>query len=216
MNANDRIADGTRRSFDTETAAREAGVEKVVLAPDGRYYEQLTASPAAIAYVTAAMRNGPAEIQDEYNRAQLDRLKYDPKPWFSEGQNTGIDVLTNATLTGVNGTAPTVQPIGGLVRRVGSEGANVEVSTARPASAVNQPLGRGSTGRTMPATLQEHLAMQQAMSNPASGQILPVPMTDSRWPAAEGWVKMSQNINSIEIHYVRNIKSGAVDDFKFK
>jgi filamentous hemagglutinin len=40
-------------------------------------------------------------------------------------------------------------------------------------------------------------------------------MTDARWPAEDGWVKMSQNINGTEIHYVRNTVTGAVDDFQF-
>lgn len=58
--------------------------------------------------------------------------------------------------------------------------------------------------------------MEQAISNPAEGRPLPVPMTDPRWPATDGWVKISQNINGIEIHYVRNSITGAIDDFKFK
>jgi len=29
-------------------------------------------------------------------------------------------------------------------------------------------------------------------------------------------VKSAQNINGIEIHYVRNSITGAIDDFKFK
>ncbi|ECA5251941.1 hypothetical protein CSM15_005047 [Salmonella enterica subsp. diarizonae] len=78
------------------------------------------------------------------------------------------------------------------------------------------PLGRGSTGRTTPNSLVEKLSMEQAMSNPAAGRQLPVPMTDPRWPRSDGWVKMAQNINGVEIHYVRNIKTGQVDDFKFK
>jgi filamentous hemagglutinin len=40
-----------------------------------------------------------------------------------------------------------------------------------------------------------------------------VKMTDARWPAADGWVKMSQC--GVEIHYVRNTFTGMVDDFKF-
>lgn len=40
------------------------------------------------------------------------------------------------------------------------------------------------------------------MSNPAAGTRLPFEMTDPRWPAADGWVKMSQNVNGVEIHYV--------------
>ncbi|RCS56443.1 hypothetical protein DU000_12445 [Parvibium lacunae] len=81
---------------------------------------------------------------------------------------------------------------------------------------VNQPVGLGSTGRTIPNNLNEKLAMEQALSNPAVGRSLDIPMTDSRWPASDGWVKMSQNINGIEIHYLRNTNTGAVDDFKFK
>ncbi|MGN8276591.1 two-partner secretion domain-containing protein [Pseudomonas sp. SMN5] len=83
-------------------------------------------------------------------------------------------------------------------------------------SVVNKPLGLGSTGRSTPANLNEQLAMEQAISNPAAGRTLPVPMTDPRWPAADGWVKSAQNINGIEIHYVRNSITGAIDDFKFK
>lgn len=76
--------------------------------------------------------------------------------------------------------------------------------------------GSTSTGRSNPVNLKEQLAMEAATSNPQSGIILPVNMTDPRWPAADGWVKMSQNINGIEIHYVRNTLTGAVADFKFK
>ncbi|MFC6933770.1 hypothetical protein ACFQHO_27745 [Actinomadura yumaensis] len=43
-----------------------------------------------------------------------------------------------------------------------------------------------------------------------------ITMTDARWPAKEGWVKMRQNVNGVEVHYVRNTRTGEVDDFKFK
>nr|WP_262417060.1 DUF637 domain-containing protein [Providencia rettgeri] len=81
---------------------------------------------------------------------------------------------------------------------------------------VVKPLSLGSTGRTEAYTLKEQVAMQHAISNSKNGIEIPVVMTDKRWPGTEGWVKMSQNINGIEIHYVRNKKTGAVDDFKFK
>ncbi|MDA5543117.1 hypothetical protein PGS62_04030 [Yersinia rochesterensis] len=81
---------------------------------------------------------------------------------------------------------------------------------------VNQSLGLGSTGRNIPLNLKEQLALKQAISNPTAGRQLSIPMADKRWLTSEGWVKMSQNINGIEIHYVRNIKTGAIDDFKFK
>jgi hypothetical protein len=59
-------------------------------------------------------------------------------------------------------------------------------------------------------------AKRLGLRPPAAGRPLPVPMTDPRWPATDGWVKSAQNINGIEIHYVRNSITGAIDDFKFK
>ena len=44
----------------------------------------------------------------------------------------------------------------------------------------------------------------------------PVIMNDPRWPASDGWVKMSNNVNGVEIHFVHNKVTGAYDDFKFK
>ncbi len=82
--------------------------------------------------------------------------------------------------------------------------------------------GRGSTGRTIPNTLNEQMAMHQVKSNPLNGAVdmsqldKPIIMSDSRWPASEGWVKMSNNVNGIEIHFVYNKITGAFDDFKFK
>ncbi|MBV4476866.1 two-partner secretion domain-containing protein [Pseudomonas botevensis] len=95
---------------------------------------------------------------------------------------------------------------------LGAKGGASEVLTA----AENTPLGLGSTGRTVANNLNEQLAMKQVMSNPAVGLELPLPLRDPRWPAADGWVKMSQNVNGVEVHYVRNAVSGFVDDFKFK
>ena len=40
-------------------------------------------------------------------------------------------------------------------------------------------------------------------------------MNGARWPAADGWVKMRQVVNGVDIHYVRNTVTGSVDDFKF-
>ena len=89
-----------------------------------------------------------------------------------------------------------------------------EAGNAGGSSAV--PLGRGSTGRSVPSNLKEQFALEQALSSPSSGIKLGTPMTDPRWPADEGWVKMAQNVNGTEIHYVMNTKNGAIDDFKFK
>src|SRR6185312_6325010 len=75
----------------------------------------------------------------------------------------------------------------------------------------------GSTGRTAPANLNEQLAMKQVRSNVSSGTVLiNVKMTDARWPASAGWVKMSQNVNGVEIHYNYNTITKATADFKFK
>lgn len=64
--------------------------------------------------------------------------------------------------------------------------------------------------------------MHQVQSNPLSGAIdlskleRAVIMTDPRWPAAEGWIKMSNNVNGVEIHFLYNKYTGMFDDFKFK
>jgi hypothetical protein len=60
VTANDRVADGARRGYESEAAAAAAGVDKVARAPGGKYYETVSASPEAIAYVTTEMRIGPA------------------------------------------------------------------------------------------------------------------------------------------------------------
>jgi len=69
----------------------------------------------------------------------------------------------------------------------------------------------------VPQNLAEQLAMEQVMADPRAGTpITSITMSDPRWPAGEGWVKMRQNVNGIEIHYVYNTISHFVDDFKFK
>jgi hypothetical protein len=77
--------------------------------------------------------------------------------------------------------------------------------------------GQESTGRTAPKDLKEKLAMEQVMSNPTDGIELNLKkgMTDPRWPAASGWVKMSKVVNGVEIHWLRNKKTGLFADFKF-
>lgn len=66
------------------------------------------------------------------------------------------------------------------------------------------------------------MAMHQVQSNPLEGAVdmskikKPIIMNDSRWMASDGWVKMSNNVDGIEIHFVYNVITGAFDDFKFK
>jgi RHS repeat-associated protein len=73
-----------------------------------------------------------------------------------------------------------------------------------------------STGRTVPGSLEERLAMQEAQSNPAIGTQLPFEMTDPNWPASQGWVKMAWNNAGVEVHYVWNLITKVAQDFKFK
>ena len=56
--------------------------------------------------------------------------------------------------------------------------------------------------------------MEEVMANP-KGTKLPLRLRDERWSAGQGWVKMSQTVNGVEIHWVENTLTGAVDDFKF-
>lgn len=82
--------------------------------------------------------------------------------------------------------------------------------------------GRGNTGRTIPNTLNEQMAMHQVQSNPLEGATkVPLTMTDPRWPESEGWVKMQSVVQYADgtkttIHFVYNETTGAFDDFKFK
>jgi len=78
--------------------------------------------------------------------------------------------------------------------------------------------GKGFTGRIKPTTLKEQLAMKEVLTNPLTEakELKAITMTDQRWPAQDGWVKMAKNVNGIEIHFLYNTKTGLFDDFKFK
>ena len=60
--------------------------------------------------------------------------------------------------------------------------------------------------------------MKTVLANPLPGakELKNIKMLDSRWPAKEGWVKMSRHVKGVEIHFVRNTKTGKLNDFKFK
>lgn len=66
----------------------------------------------------------------------------------------------------------------------------------------------------MPQSIKEQMAMIAIRNNPA-GRELPIALKDSRWPAADGWVKMQQIEGGVNIHYVYNPITGFYDDFKF-
>ena len=108
--------------------------------------------------------------------------------------------------------------VGGAVLGGGSAYVSTKGSSTSPKT--NQPISRGSTGRTQPVNLREQLAMEQVKSNPSAGHPLDITMNDPRWPASEGWIKMQQIVptsqGNINIHYVYNQTLKIFDDFKFK
>ncbi len=78
-----------------------------------------------------------------------------------------------------------------------------------------------STGRTIPKSLKEKLAMEEAKSNPFDGyQINKIKMADEWFSASNGWVKMQKIFHTfqgdINIHYNYNFKLNIYADFKFK
>jgi len=111
------------------------------------------------------------------------------------------------------------------------EGSVDLVGAERTAEGLVKPLGKGSTGRFLPKTLEEQLAMKEVMSNPFpgpdGGRILDgVTMSDAThgWLAEDGWMKMQKIVKyvnrsgkqvKIKIHYVWNKITNQFDDFKF-
>lgn len=84
-----------------------------------------------------------------------------------------------------------------------------------PEDLQNKP--KESTGRTTPGSREEAEAMNLVKENAEYGDVLTdVRLKDPRWRAEDGWVKMSQTVHDIEIHYVRNPTTREVADFKFK
>lgn len=82
-------------------------------------------------------------------------------------------------------------------------------------------LNKGSTGRTESAGLLEELAMEATKADPlaAATRIEGVQLTDSRWLAEDGWVKMQNTVKTsrgeINFHFNYNTKTNEFDDFKF-
>jgi RHS repeat-associated protein len=130
-------------------------------------------------------------------------------------------ILNNVFALGGHLLGRAVSGIGRLLFGSGANAPSPPPTTSRELPGLSQaspPIaGLGSTGPSVPANLSEQLAMESVRANPAAGQPLrKVTMNDFRWPASGGWVKMSRVVNGIEIHYVMNTITGAVDDFKFK
>ena len=86
---------------------------------------------------------------------------------------------------------------------------------------------KGSTAKIIPQNLIEELALKEVRDNPftSDAKILHIVMGDPRWTADDGWVKVERIVNithleggtyNIAIHYVGNIRTKEVDDFKIK
>ena len=61
--------------------------------------------------------------------------------------------------------------------------------------------------------------MEQVKANPQDttpARIPPMSDTKNGWVAKDGWVKRVQNVNGVEVHYIKNTKTGEETDFKFK
>jgi hypothetical protein len=144
--------------------------------------------------------------------AQVGKTKENAGKWWKSARN-------NVRTAGNGGRGFQVKPAP-RVKDIAfsSEGAGVPEGVGNPV-----PIeGRGSTGRISPNTLNEQMAMHQVKSNPLKGASeLPIKMSDARWPASEGWVKMQSVVKDstggkTTVHYVYNKITGAFDDFKFK
>ena len=82
--------------------------------------------------------------------------------------------------------------------------------------------GKGSTGRTEPQNKNEKSAMKLVLQNPLQDatHISKIKMSDSRWSASDGWIKMQRVVKHSDgmksvIHFVYNEALGLYDDFKF-
>ncbi|BBW98642.1 pre-toxin TG domain-containing protein [Geobacillus icigianus] len=154
-------------------------------------WDELVKSVASVSWQPAYAGVGPA-----------------PRGWMSEAKDASLNMIKKVE--------------GEVVEKEIDEAEKLAKGTVNALRNVDdvlvKPLGRGTTGRTTPQNLNEQLAMKQVMSNPNAGRPVPIRkgMTDPRWPVEEGWIKMTQNVNGYEIHYLKNTKTGQFDDFKFK
>lgn len=143
------------------------------------------------------------------------------------GVKAGVEVVRVGTEAIVNFfTGPTTSSIcvegapspcpGPTPSPVPTPGATVKGETSKGDSKTKIE-GRGhSKGGHQPETLKEELAVEEVMGNPSAGKELKGLNNDTRWKASEGWVKKSQNINGVEVHYEYNPMTGQIDDIKIK
>ena len=86
-----------------------------------------------------------------------------------------------------------------------------------PDYAPNTGIGGGdwSTGRG-PQNAMEQAAWDKVLADPWTGRQLPLELSDPRWPAEGGWVKMERKVNGVKIHWNLNKLTGEIDDMKIK
>ena len=154
-------------------------------------------------------------VQDPTNLSALWRVTDD-----------AIDVkYTLSTAKGVASTAKEVASESSLIGSLKAGAEALRLKTIEQTKAKCPPCkeGVGSTaslakGTTVPRDLREQLAIEQVRSQPEAGKVLPIKMNDPKWSAEDGWAKMQQIVKPggepINVHYVRNTKTGEVDDFK--
>ncbi len=112
--------------------------------------------------------------------------------------------------------------LGAVGEGVGERAAQGVGGSARVETTSGQKLlEQKATGRIAPSDVREKLAMEEAMAKPAGKHLKNIEMQDPRYPAADGWIKMEQKVGTnpadkVVIHYLKNKKTGAVADFKYK
>jgi len=203
--------------------------------PDNKLQAVLAAGGKAFAVLAYGIYTSPVELVDQcVEFAENKSLKTIPI-LGPLGQQIG-ETTAEAVL---NPNADTISRAVGAYCAAGltiAGGASVgrAISSTRAGQAVESSLrrvlkdNRGSvgldinktisTGRTTPKNLKEQLAMEEVKSNPKGATPPRMPkMSDAKNNlfAEDGWVKRSQNVNGVEIHYVENINTGKVLDFKF-
>jgi len=141
-----------------------------------------------------------------------DRASTSDKAWA-----VAADIGRGLTIPGAGIAARMAFRAAKGVGKAASRAARASRGAAKGTGNTLKPLGRGSTGRTTPYNLKEQLAMEEIMSNPASGKVITESLNDPRW---RGWTKMSnRHAHGIEIHFNAQFKNGKIiniDDFKFK
>jgi len=145
--------------------------------------------------------------------------------WKGNGkliQNNGIEA---EGLWSSSGNAKNVSCyINGTVKK----GIIVDWNFKEDESEIINYTNKGSTAKIEPQNVIEELALKEVRGNPftSDAKILKdVVMGDQRWLADDGWVKVERIVHithldggryDISIHYVGNIRTKEVDDFKIK